>query len=68
MLVRTATYAKRKKYKKIERIKEMVTDFNVVSRENYFKMATSVVNFGMFDSLSIYKMLFMCFLFFTCTR
>ena len=46
MLVRTAAHTKRKKYEKIdERIKEMVKDFNVVSRVNYFKMARSVFNF-----------------------
>jgi predicted nucleic acid-binding protein len=46
MLVRTATHNKRKKYGKIDdRIRQMVKDFNVVSREDYFKMARSVFNF-----------------------
>ncbi len=46
MLVRTAAHTKREKYEKIdERIKEMVKDFNVVSHENYFKVARSVFHF-----------------------
>ncbi|CAF1598136.1 unnamed protein product [Didymodactylos carnosus] len=34
------------------RIKNMIKDFKLVSREDYFKMAGSVFNFLMFDSLS----------------
>jgi len=46
MPVSTAAHNKREKYEKIdERIKEMVKDFNVISHENYFKVARSVFNF-----------------------
>jgi len=45
MLVRTATHIKRKKYEKLnDQIKMMVKEFNVVSCEDYFKMARSVFN------------------------
>ena len=45
-LVRTTIHTKRKKYEKIDnRIKQMVKDYNNVSREDYFKMARSIFNF-----------------------
>lgn len=45
-LVGTTSNNKRAKYRKIdERIKQMVQDFDNLSRENYFKIARSVFNF-----------------------
>ena len=46
ILAGTQTSNKRKKYDKIdERIKNMVKEFDKVSRDDYFKMARSMFNF-----------------------